>query len=88
MTTSTLCLGKEMDLLDNATKAMEGKGGLVICVATQRKGPYVGNIKIEFCIACSRGHSTDHFGTKIMYLAQFLTELLQILSFKTCIMKT
>ena len=75
-------------LLGNATKAMEGEVGLVICVATQQKGPCVGNIKIEFCITCSRGHSTDHFGTKIMYLAQFLTELLQILSFKTCIMKT
>ena len=23
------------------------------CVATLRKGPYVGKIKIEFCIACS-----------------------------------
>ena len=39
---------------------------------SQRKGRYVGNIKIEFCIACSRGHSTDHFGTTIMYLAQLL----------------
>ena len=48
---------------------------------TQRKGSYVGNIKIEFCIACSKGHSTDHFGTKIMYLAQFLTEGLRFLSF-------
>ena len=43
--------------------------------------------QIEFCIACSRGHSVGHFGTKIMYLAKFLTELLQILSFKTCNMK-
>ena len=58
-----------------------------ICVATQRKGPYVRNIKIEFCIACSREHCTVHFGTKIMYLAQFLTELLRILSFKTCIVE-
>ena len=58
-----------------------------VCVATQRKGPYVGKIKIEFCIACSRGYSAGHFGTKIMYLAQFLTELLRILSFKTCLMK-
>ena len=31
--------------------------------------------------------SAGHFGTKIMYLAQFLMELLRILSFKTCIMK-
>ena len=53
----------------------------------QQKGPYVGNNKIEFCIACSRGHFTSHFGTKIMYLGQFLTELLRILSFKICIMK-
>ena len=58
-----------------------------ICVATQRKEPYVGIIKVEFCIACSRGYSAGNFGTKIMYLAQFLTELLRILSFKTCIMK-
>ena len=65
---------------------------LYICVATQRKGPYVGNIKIEFCIACSRGHSACHFGTQIMYpcvhvAAQILPELLRIWSFKTCIMK-
>ena len=59
----------------------------IIWVATQRKEPYVGKIKIEFCIACSRGYSAGHFGTKIMHLAQFLTELLGILSFKTCIMK-
>ena len=39
------------------------------------KGTFVGKIKIEFCIACSRGYSANHFGTKIMYLAQFLTEL-------------
>ena len=58
-----------------------------VWVATQRKEPYVGKIKIDFCIACSRGYSAGHFGTKIMYLAQFLTELLRILSFKTCIMK-
>ena len=44
-------------------------------------------MKIKFCIACSRGHSAGHFGTKNMYIAQFLTELLRILSFKTCIMK-
>ena len=48
-------------------------------VVTQRKEPYVGKIKIEFCIASSRGYSAGHFGTKIMYLAQFLTELLRIL---------
>ena len=47
----------------------------------------IGKIKIEFCIACSRGYSVGHFGTKIIYLAQFLTELLRILSFKTCLMK-
>ena len=58
-----------------------------ICVAMQRKGPYVRKIKIEFCIACSRGYSASHFGSKIMYLAQFLMELLQILYYKTCIMK-
>ena len=58
-----------------------------IWVATQQKEPYVGKIKIEFCTACSRGYSAGHFGTKIMYLTQFLTELLRILSFKTCIMK-
>ena len=59
-----------------------------ICVATQRKGPYVGNIIIEFCIACSRGHSIDHFGTQIIYLAQLLTGLLRILSFKHALWKT
>ena len=58
-----------------------------IWVATQRKEPYVGKIQIEFCIAYSRGYFAGHFGTKIMYLAQLWTELLQILSFKTCIMK-
>ena len=52
-----------------------------------KKGPDLGKIKIEFCIACSRGHSAGHFGTKIRYLAQFLTELLRIPSSKTCIMK-
>ena len=41
---------------------------VTICVATQRKGPYVGKIKIEFCIACSRGYFAGHFGTKIVYL--------------------
>ena len=44
-------------------------------------------IKIEVCIACYGGHSVGHFGTKVKYLAQFLTELLRILSFKTGIMK-
>ena len=58
-----------------------------IWVATQQTEPYIGKITIEFCIACSRGYSVGHFGTKIMYLAQFLTELLRILSFITCIMK-
>ena len=42
-----------------------------MCVATQRKEPYVGKIKMELCIACSRGHSTGYFYTKIMCLAQF-----------------
>ena len=60
---------------------------MCIWVATQRKEPYVGKIKIEIYIACSRGYPAGHFGRKIMYLAQFLTELLRILSFKTCIMK-
>ena len=54
------------------------------------KGTYVGKIKIEFCIACSRGHSAgqpgSHFDTKITCLA-LLTELLGILSFTSCIMK-
>ena len=58
-----------------------------ICVSTQRKEPYVGKIKIEFCVACFRGYSAGHFGTKIMYLAQFLPVLLRILSFKTSLMK-
>ena len=58
-----------------------------IWVATQRKEPYVGKIKIEFCRACPRGYSSGHFGTKIMYLAQLWTELLRILSIQTCIMK-
>ena len=39
------------------------------------KGPYVGKIKIEFCIGCSREHSAGHFGTKIMDRAQCLAEL-------------
>ena len=43
--------------------------------------------QIEFCRTCSRGYSVGHFGTKIMHLAKCLTELLLILSFKTCIMK-
>ena len=34
-----------------------------ICGAMQRKEPYVGKIKIEFCIACSREYSAGHFGT-------------------------
>ena len=38
-----------------------------------------GEIKIEFCITCSRGHSTGHFDTKFRCLAQFLSELLLIL---------
>ena len=37
--------------------------------------------KIKLCIACSRGHSADHCDTKIKCLAQFLKELLRILSF-------
>ena len=39
--------------------------------------------KIEFCIACSRGHSDRNFRC----LVQYLTELLRILSFKTCVIK-
>ena len=50
-----------------------------VCVATLRKGPYVGKIKIELCMACSRGHSAGRFDTKIRCLAQFLMELLRIL---------
>ena len=57
------------------------------CVETYRKGPYVEKIKIEFCIVCSRGHSTGHFDPKIRCPAQFLMVLLQILLFKTCIIK-
>ena len=30
----------------------------------------VGKIKVEFCIACSRGHSAGYFGTKIRCLAK------------------
>ena len=41
----------------------------------------------KFSIACSRRYSAGHFGKKIMYLEQVLTELLQILSFKTCLLK-
>ena len=37
------------------------------------KGTLRREIKIEFCIACSRGHVAGHFGTKIMYLEQFVT---------------
>ena len=43
------------------------------------------NKKMSF--VCFRGHSTGHFDTNIMVLAQFLTELLPFLSFETCIMK-
>ena len=43
----------------------------------------IGKVKIEFCMACSREHSASDFDTKIRCLAQFLTELLRILSFKT-----
>ena len=53
----------------------------------QQKEPYVWKIKIKFCVACSREYSVGHFSTKVMYLEQFLTDLLQILSFKTCLMK-
>ena len=52
-----------------------------------RKGPYVGKIKIVFLIAYSRKHSACQFDTKIRYIAQSLKWLLQMLSFKTCIMK-
>ena len=38
---------------------------LYTCRDVTKKGPYVGKIKIEFCIACSRGHSADHFDTKL-----------------------
>ena len=48
---------------------------------------YVKEMKIEFRISCSRGHSAGHSDTKIRCLAHFLTELFRILSFKTCIMK-
>ena len=58
-----------------------------MCHDVTKGSLWVGKIKIEFCIACSRRHSVGHFGTKIMYLAKFLTELLRILSFKTCIME-
>ena len=43
--------------------------------------------KIKNSFVCFRGHSTGHFDTNIMGLAQFLTELLPFLSFETCIMK-
>ena len=51
------------------------------------KGTLRRKIKNEFCIACSRGHSAGHFVTKNRCVAQFLTELLRNLLFKTCIMK-
>ena len=51
------------------------------------KGTLCRENEIEFYISCSRGYSAGHFGMKIMYLAQFLTVLLRILSFKTCLMK-
>ena len=38
-------------------------------------------------ITCSGECSSCHFETKIRSLAQFLTELLQILLLKACIMK-
>ena len=43
--------------------------------------------KIEFCIGYSRGYSAGHFYAKNWCPQQFLTELLRIASFKTCIMK-
>ena len=45
---------------------------------------------IEFCIAYFGlgEHFTGHFDTQVRFLAQFLTELLQILSSKTWIRKT
>ena len=46
---------------------------------------YVGKAEIEFCMACSRGHFIGHSDTRIRSLAEFLTELLPILS---CIMKS
>ena len=42
-----------------------------LCVEMSRKGPYVIKIKIEFCVSCSRGHSTSHLYAKITCLAQF-----------------
>ena len=54
---------------------------------SRKGGPYVRKIKIQFCITCSRGHSTGHFDAKIRCLEQFLTELLRILTFNTCNMK-
>ena len=42
---------------------------------------------MEFCIDYSKGHCADHFGISIRCLAQFLVELLRILSFQSCIMK-
>ena len=43
--------------------------------------------QVELCIACSGEYFFDHFETKIRSLAQFLTELLQILLLDTCTMK-
>ena len=56
-------------------------------IETQRKGPKAGKLKIEFCITSPRGHSACHIDTKMKCLAQFLTALLRIHSFKTWNMK-
>ena len=73
---------------DGNDKSMLKDSNIVLAGLLQTyMGRDVGKIKIEFCIACSRGHSAGPFGTNIIYLAQFMTELLRNLSFKTSIMK-
>ena len=42
--------------------------------------------EIKLCIAWFGEYSSNHFETKILSLAHFLTELLQILLLKRCIL--
>ena len=50
-----------------------------MCCALKKKGTQAGKIKIELCIVSFGKYSYGHFKTKIGSLAQFLTEILQIL---------
>ena len=38
------------------------------------KGTLRREIKIEFCKACSRGHSTGHFDTKLTILSKLISK--------------